>query len=401
MNLTLIHLVSEQTLQNILPALALRPARIIQVKSSDPRFSQTPRHFADACKAAGLESTLIPPAETINHDSPDIGETMQCLESVIERLGSDYLAINLTGGTKLMSIGAYLVAARRGIPSLYTDTHNRREFVDAGTAPWKTCLPSLAEQVEKLTVPIVMAAQGKEFRKESITEALLAFGKAAWDLRLEYHEPISAWTGKIRQSLPRKKNNRIDDNQEKLRQFLQRPLPPTETDAAGDYLDAAVEAGLLKVNHDGRAYFVAEPKKNSVERISNLLDGAWLELAVADMARHGGRFADIHWSVQPERGWEEDYGETDLIAVDRNKLNLAVISCKTSTENVSTLEHLSSWRDRARTLGGSHAGGHLCLFRARSPDQAKQIHAMGLNMNVHVHIAEDIPACFADGRPYL
>ncbi len=197
MSLTLIQLVSEQTLQNLLPALALRPGQIIQVKSSDPRFKQTPRHFVDACKVAGLDATDFPLADTIPHDSPDIQETMQCLEAIIARHDKADLALNL------------------------------------------------------------------------------------------------------------------------------------------------------------------------------------------------------HWSVEPEqRG--DDYGETDLIAVDRQKLNLAVISCKTSTEHVSTLEHLSSWRDRARTLGGSHASGHLCLFRAKSPAQASDLCAMGKKMNIQVHIAEDIPACFAE-----
>ena len=393
MNLTLIQLVSEQTLQNLLPALALRPGRIIQVKSSDPRFLQTPRHFVDACKVAGLDATDFPLAETIPHDSPDIQETMQCLEAIIARYGKADLALNLTGGTKLMSIGAYRVAAAHGIPSLYTDTQNRREFVDAQTGPWASSLPSLAEQVQKLTVPMVMAAQGKDFLEDSFTQHLLEFGREAWRLRLDYHEAISAWTGAIRNSLPRR-NGRIDDRPASLRQFLQTPLPATASAAAADYLDAAAQAGLLRVEPDGRAYFAAEPKKSSVERVSNLLDGAWLELAVADMARRGGRFADLHWSVEPEqRG--DDYGETDLIAVDREKLNLAVISCKTSTEHVSTLEHLSSWRDRARTLGGSHASGHLCLFRAKSPDQANNLRAMGAKMNIQVHIADAIPACFA------
>lgn len=394
MNLTLIQLVSEQTLQNLLPALALRPGRIIQVKSSDLRFKQTPRHFVDACKVAGLDATDFPLAETIPHDSPDIQETMQCLEAIVARYGTTDLVFNLTGGTKLMSIGAYRVAAAHGIPSLYTDTQNRREFVDAQTGPWASSLPSLAEQVQKLTVPMIMAAQGKDFLEDSFTGPLLEFGREAWRLRLDFHEAISAWTGAIRNSLPRR-NKRIDDRPAILRQFLQTPLPSPASAAASDYLDAAAQAGLVRVEPDGRAYLAAEPKKSSVERVSNLLDGAWLELAVADMARSGGRFADLHWSVEPEqRG--DDYGETDLIAVDRQKLNLAVISCKTSTEHVSTLEHLSSWRDRARTLGGSHASGHLCLFRAKSPAQASDLCAMGKNMNIQVHIAEAIPACFAE-----
>jgi hypothetical protein len=225
-----------------------------------------------------------------------------------------------------------------------------------------------------------------------MTEPLLEFGKTAWDLRMSHHEAISAWTGAVRKAIP-SKGNRIDGNLANLTRFLQTPLPRTSSEAAADYLDAAVQAGLLRVAPDGHAYFATEPRRSGVERISNLLDGAWLELAVANMVRGGSRFVDLHWSVEPNQA-DEDYGETDLIAVDRENLNLAVISCKTSTEHVSKLEHLSSWRDRTRTLGGSHATGHLCLFRAKSPDQADSLHTMGRNMKVQVHIGDEIPAYF-------
>ena len=388
MSTTLIHIVSGETMQNLLPLLALRPERVIQICSNDPRIKQIAANFENGARKAGSRAEFQ--TYDLKSQSPLPQEVRQAHKQLLPVFPGSI--VNITGGTKLMSLGAYLGASEfHDTAILYCDTVNK-QFVQVSRKTLPPSLPAFDSVASLLTVAMVMAAQGKDFREASFTAPLLAFGRTAWDLRTLYHGAISAWTGAIRNSVP-KRNNHIDDRPATLRQFLQTPLPPAGSTAASDYLDAAVEAGLLRVEPDGRAYFVAEPRRSSVERVSNLLDGAWLELAVADMARGGSRFADLHWSVVPEQNGE-DYGETDLIAVDREKLNLAVISCKTSTERVSTLEHLSSWRDRARTLGGSHATGHLCLFRAKSPDQANALHAMGRKMNVHVHIAEEIPAYF-------
>ncbi len=385
---TLIQLVSEQTMQNLLPLLALRPERVIQICSNDPHFKQIAVNFEKGARKAGSRAEFQTYA--LQSQSPLPEEVRQAHKQLLPVFPG--AIVNITGGTKLMSLGAYLGASEfHDTAILYCDTVNKR-FVQVGRKTLPSSLPAFDSVASLLTVPMVMAAQGKDFREASFTEQLLEFGRTAWGLRMQHHEAISAWTGAIRNSLPRNKN-RITDSPAALRQFLQTPLPPAGSDAASDYLDAAAQAGLLRVEPDGRAYFATEPRRSSIERISNLLDGAWLELAVAEMARVSSRFADLHWSVEPEKTGE-DYGETDLIAVDRKNLNLAIISCKTSTERVSTLEHLSSWRDRARTLGGSHATGHLCLFRAKSSDQANALHAMGKKMNVQVHIAEEIPACF-------
>ena len=388
MSATLIHIVSGETMQNLLPLLALRPERVIQICSNDSHFQQIAANFEKAARNAGSRAEFQ--THNLKSQSPLPEEVRHAHKQLLSVFPG--AVVNITGGTKLMSLGAYLGASEfHDSAILYCDTVNKR-FVQVGRNALPPSLPAFDGVAALLTVPMVMAAQGKEFREASFTVPLLAFGRTAWELRLHHHEPISAWTGAIRNSLPRNKD-RITDRPADLHQFLQTPLPPAGSDAARDYLDAAAEAGLLRVEPDGRAYFATEPRRSSVERVSNLLDGAWLELAVADMARRGNRFVDLHWSVEPQQHGE-DYGETDLIAVDREKLNLAVISCKTSTERVSTLEHLSSWRDRARTLGGSHATGHLCLFRAKSSDQAKTLHAMGKKMNVHVHIADEIPAYF-------
>lgn len=293
-----------------------------------------------------------------------------------------------------MSLGAYLGASEfPDSPILYCDTANRR-FVQVGDCPLPTHMLTFSDVSTRLTVAIVMAAQGKKFTADIITPELLAFGKTAWDLHVEHHDQIKTWTADIRKEVPRDQNGRIEKSKTILRQFIEKPLPFPQCDPALDYLDAAVQAGLINVDNSGNCRMIATADKSAIERISNLLDGAWLELAVAEMAQHSGRYGDVRWSVQPASDQDKDYGETDLIAVDRSSLNLVVISCKTSTEFLSTLEHISSWRDRTRTLGGSHASGHLCLFRAKNADQAMNMKNMARSMSVKFHIGEEIPHHF-------
>ncbi|MCC6882631.1 MAG: DUF1887 family protein, partial [Verrucomicrobiales bacterium] len=384
-----------QTLQNLLPTLALRPAAILQVRSSSPRFDQTAEHLKAGCLVAGLTDMKFLPVATIPNESPTIGETETALDEIIGQYPEFRFALNVTGGTKLMSIGAYRFAERHRLAALYTDTLNSRSFVDVGTGLW-TGMPSLAETVDKLTVPVVMAAQGKSIREDSISEKLLLFGRRAWELRSHNQAAIQAWTGSIRAGLPRDESGRIAKQASKLREFLQQPLPSPQSEAAENYLDAAAEAGLINVDLTGRAYLKADPVKSSVERASNLLDGGWLELAVAAFAGDGDRFADVHWSVEPMKSEDPaDYGETDLVLLDRKELRLAIISCKSGLKHVSKLEHLSSWRDRARTLGGSYAAVHLAVFQVSDVSEVASLKKLGKAMGINVHVGDEIRSFFS------
>lgn len=391
MSTTLLHIVSGERMQNLLPILALDPSRVIQICSDDPKILAAAAHTEAAAKEAGIN------AEFQIHKLPSSAPSVEDVRHAHKQLISIFpgAVVNITGGTKLMSLGAYLGASEfPDAPILYCDTANR-QFIQVGHHPLPSEMLTFPDVSDRLTVPIVMAAQGKSFREDAISQSLLEFGKSAWNLRILHHEAISAWTSSIRNEIPRDKKGRIVKNRTQLETFLANPLPFPNSAAACDYLDAAVHVGLLTVTPEGQVQMLAKPSASSIERVSNLLDGAWLELAVAEMIATQSRYSDVRWSVQPDNQAGADYGETDLIAVDRHRLNLAVISCKTSTAHVSTLEHLSSWRDRARTLGGSHASGHLCLFQSRSSDEETRLQTMARTMGLHVHIGLAIPAHFA------
>ena len=123
---TLIHLVSGQTLQNFLPMLALQPDRVIQIRSSDRRFDRPCAALHRAAALAGfpgkIEDRVIPA------ESPGIGESEAAVRAALEGCGGQTAVVNLSGGTKLMAIGA-LRAAGNLHPAFYCDTESRGEFV--------------------------------------------------------------------------------------------------------------------------------------------------------------------------------------------------------------------------------------------------------------------------------
>jgi hypothetical protein len=381
--MTLIHLVSEQTMQNILPAMALKPQRVIFIASqvSSSRINNE----KNALKLAGTVTEFI--EEILLSEFPSWQETR---DAVVKNIPADSACvINLTGGTKLMCIGAWTAAQEHHVPSFYCHTLTK-SWLTADTGPMPD-MPGMASLNSRLTVKILMAAHGKdesEWKSDTVTNELLDFARSSWDLHKNYHEQLSAWLAKLRAHVRRGHNGRIPDKAE-LKNTLAEPLPRAETEAVVQLLDAACVAGLVLADLAGSFYLNAT-SRSDVEVITNLLEGTWLELALFHHLSNNPKYADIHWSVEPATRQNEEYGETDIVAVDTEKLSLAIFSCKSSLEHVKMLEHLAALRDRADRLGGKFASACLFLFETKSADQESSLRQYGKQLQVHILLASEI-----------
>ena len=123
----MIALVSEQRMQNIIPAFQKDAhfGRVWLVRSTDAddpdsRFGKALRDTRQA-----LEASL-----TIQLAEPSVGaygieETQRIVSGIIAGAPQD-VVINFTGGTKCMSVGAYLAAQNAGATALYVDTANEK-----------------------------------------------------------------------------------------------------------------------------------------------------------------------------------------------------------------------------------------------------------------------------------
>ncbi|MEI7940330.1 MAG: hypothetical protein WCK27_26915 [Verrucomicrobiota bacterium] len=125
----IIQVVGDQTVQNLLPIMALHPSKIIQVRSRDTIPTTRFKDAADNLCSAVAHLKEEPgfdnyrpniSTEIIEQTSPGIENTRSVVASLLAvHQGA---LVNFTGATKLMSIGAYQAAAALGAPSLYCDT---------------------------------------------------------------------------------------------------------------------------------------------------------------------------------------------------------------------------------------------------------------------------------------
>jgi hypothetical protein len=391
----LLHLVSEQTMQNLLPLLALRPKTVVQVRSRDDRFRLMAEHLENAVAAIRKTSQyrdLTPEFfdVVIDEVSPSTDRTRsQVGESLSLWPGA---VVNLTGGTKPMCIGAYLAADYQREPVLYCDTQERR-FVSLNERCPLPKLPSFDEIAAGLNVETVMAAHGRgpqSWKSRTPEDSLTQFGSRTAAIRAQADaKEFEEFMRSLR------KHFRPEGK------YLPRVLPLMADSALkADYFSAAAQAGLLTSVEEGvtalaqdrqqkgtgapPAYLPVRQSTRDNEKLHKLLDGLWLELHVLDLIHKHSHFHDAHWSIEPA-GAEGDFGETDILCVDRQKAGLLLVSCKSIAPG---LEHFEALRRRTELFGGSHTRTVLCIFYPPSNEIECRRWAKSLNVTTIIGAAE-------------
>ncbi|HMH52303.1 MAG TPA: DUF1887 family CARF protein [Candidatus Acidoferrum sp.] len=164
----MISLVSEQAMPNVMAPLLVdpRPARVLCLLPSvgstagggrayDIRFE---RAF-QGIRGVLTELGFIVESHRQAVDPYDVEAVTATCRQIRVSLGSDVNVIyNITGGTKLMSLGAYLAARehRPADPVIYVDSENRRliRFDSAGTVSW----PFDENRLESVTPELYLRA---------------------------------------------------------------------------------------------------------------------------------------------------------------------------------------------------------------------------------------------------
>lgn len=379
----LAHLVGEQTLPNLLAALAVAPTRLLQLRSADKKFDAPIRNLERALALAGLHPTT----RTLALSSDPTPEEVT---AALAALPSDWhpSLVNLTGGTKLMSIGAKVWADTHSVPSLYVDTHAQR-FVSTGSVPLPT-LPALPPVAHALTLEMVLTAHGvpaDKLRAEPPPPAALAFGAAA-AVAWENSSDCAVWLQSVRAQwlLPN-----ASPRPEAYRTGI------AVTPAGEPLAQAAVQANWATIDAGGcflprlplgvsgdqlrRDRFVAELLQN--------LEGGWFELHLARLMLAAGHFHDVRWSVESPDRPDLALGENDVVALDRRNLSPVFVSCKSSSSFPKPLEHIFSLRQRATHFGGTYAQAVLCIARLPFADQEKFLRDFCRVANVRLLVGTD------------
>ena len=379
--LCLIHLVSEQTMPNVLAALASTPAA--QHLIHTPRTEPHARWIKRALTRAGL--TPVTETTTLS-DAPDLRETGTAVRAVIDSANAAGLTpvINFTGGTKLMSIGAFAAAHAARAASLYFDTeHHTIHSGPTGVLPSPFDQPAVALRAarDRLTIDVIAAAHGVQRVTPGRDPApwIPAATLLVQDPKLEMQTHDFA--------------RGLDEGQRRATDYmrlLDRPL--------NDLPDSLIEpfslASLIALRDD-RWHFAFDRRTDlegwaiscgipaslgdyfaaiaPLQQFIAFLTGAWWEVAVADAATRSGRFRDLRWSVEIERQPGSPSFEEDLMGIDG--LNLAVFSCKRGGDRPRLLRAFDELESGARSLGGAMVRRFLCVAMPIAGYQIAEVRA--------------------------
>lgn len=390
---TLIHLVSEQTMQNLLPIMALRPARVIQICSARTDVAAHAMRVQDAVRelAQTLHYRDLRPEFSIVK-IPESSPSVVATENAVRQAAAGSAGtpvVNFTGGTKLMSIGAWRAAEAGGWPALYCDTQSR-SFVPERAMP-DMPLPPFEHVVKNLTVPVALAAHGIKsdpLKFEEPSSELIELADAMLGLWGSHEAEMAEYFGKIRKIVyPEGRSVRKSD----VARVIQSGLPP-ESPNLFRMIGLAESAGLLAragelVRFNVSDALNSDQKTRELERLYRALEGGWFEVLTYHRMRKSGRFMDVRMNVESRE--QQTFGENDVVAVDLKRLALTFVSCKNTDKYVQPLEHVFAIRQRATEYGGSHAGVILCIRKCADPQKRKMLQKA----------CEAVRAEFIEGKP--
>lgn len=376
----LIQLVSEEAVQNLLPVLALRPASVVHVRTS--KTKERSNWIIEAARQSGVEAFK---KDLDLEEMPGIKNTYDAVACAIdEALGLEQTpVVNFTGGTKLMSIGAYQAAAARKVDSIYVDTEHLH-FTDGGTS---SNLPRLVNGDfsfspigRMLNVDSISYANGservtpgKDWRKYAETAAFM----------LQHQDDERRCWQAVNKDLFQ--NGAEPKEPEKWKSLKDRNLNIPQECAV-----LAAEAGLLERNNMGFALpskLIDELNHNpraveSLKFITSFFSGAWWEVAVAKAASESGLFRDLRWSVNIGAKYSGPGREEDIVAVQG--VQAVYVSCKRGGAKSRLLGQLDELDNRGRTIGGRFVRKFLAVYLPLNDRTGADVRKRARELNVKI-----------------
>lgn len=117
---TIISLIGEQNLPNILPIRYLKPERVILV------FTDFTEDTANRLTRLIQDDVEVVPLVV---NAYDIDQTKNCILATMRPYIGSKIIVNFTGGTKMMSLGAYQAAAEMNAPIFYLQSQGKKTVI--------------------------------------------------------------------------------------------------------------------------------------------------------------------------------------------------------------------------------------------------------------------------------
>lgn len=357
-----LHLViaTGQNLANLIPSLQLG-AREVWVLQT-PRMKASAGHLADALRAREIE------VRRMDFDDRDVATLHEQAEHVAEQLDGRPVTINLSGGTKLMTLAltqtlaAHLgTGAEQAVPHLiYTDTEHQR-LDRLAPAPHSEPMQSV------LKLPDVWLAQG--YRELSDPE------RANRQRTAEERKGLTRWIGEHAATLARffgTMNALAQAAAAEGQPFAgEQYLDFVPGGKAAVWLEQATQAGLLYWDGSERLVF-PDPAA------ARYLGGGWAEELVWLKAQ--GCQCDGGWSpgLRLKHVGSGSENELDTVLLHRNRL--LVVECKAGRAGERATDWIYKLAQLARQIGGSFAQSLLVSARPLGAEHLRRAQEYGVSV---------------------
>lgn len=348
-------LVSAQAAANLLPALdpQLKPDKIVLVVSSQMR--KRADDLGKVLQAVGIEVTHCYLTDEHDHNS-----TESDLLELATQLDGAQVQLNITGGTKLMSLAAQSAATAADWQMFYVDADTDRVSWLGKDAP---APQSLGEQLRLrhylqsygFSLPAAPSRPQSNSRQQALTDTLL---RQIGSLE----QPLSQlnWLSQLAED--------------------KRSLTVAMTSQQRD--SRSLEALLRNFEDAGSLKVEGENLRFASEADRDFVKGGWLELHVMQCVQQltgecGIRDKAANLKVQDASGVEN---ELDVAFMARNRL--FVIECKTARmdkpESPKANDTLFKLAENCRRIGGLGSRGMLTSYRGLRESEKKLAKALNI-----------------------
>lgn len=362
----LIQLIGEQTLPNILPVHILQPEMVYNLYTGRTE-KQGQRIKLWIQKKYGKKVTAVHkklPGDDLYKETLALGEKLMAQHA------ADRLIVNLTGGTKLMSLAIHQVAEKAANTTvIYVDSEKKQNIV------YKVKVASGDENLNweyapgnKLGIIDILEVGEQVVSYESIKDwhplvpAAKAIQRLAADISsngLNGHATIS---------------ERNKQQLAKLRRAaMQDPQLAESFAAAGCYFNK--HAGNEKLN-------------------STFLVGTWWEVLMADYLERSGYYTEVMCSVQTYINPECGLTDVDVLATDG--LTLTSFSCKRTLSQPDS--EINKHESRSRKLGGVKAERGIAVYTG-TPGQLSSLNKLAKAATVISVTGADVCTSHQDYSP--
>jgi len=351
-------LVSAQAAPNLLPTLdpAIKPREVVMLVSGKMR-AQADRLQAVFAET-GVRCTQVALADV--HDFALLEAALLTLAT--ERDGQS-IALNVTGGTKLMALAAQSIAQTAGWPVFYVDA-------DTDTVMWLPQPNVLPLSPHKLTAQLrlrhYLRAYGFEISEPQRPEISHAQKDVAEKLLIEYtrFEPA---LGQL---------NYVSQRAEDAGRMLSK-LTDKERDSISlrDVLSVFQNSGFLRVNADTVTFTDGSAR--------NFTKGGWLESHVFNtVTTLNSELSIRERACNLTVDAEGVKNEMDVAFLARNRL--FVIECKTrrmdADDGQKANDALYKLAENCRRIGGLGTRGMLVTYRQLNDTEKRLASALGIKV---------------------